>query len=181
MNLVGGEHAERVTSLGGPVRRLYNRLRHLPSTGWPSNWDVTHAKAAALADIHSAHLCRMIIALGGVAILLLGLDKSATFDFEMSGTKIKTSSIGLAVVAIGCLLVAIQQASACYCWLGGWLLAWGWRSRDTRAGVVDLGGRGEQDCVLCPMCPACRLRRSLPPCRMRSWLRAACGGVPADQ
>jgi hypothetical protein len=48
----------------------------------------------------------MIIALAGVAILLLGLDKSATFDFEMSGVKIKTSSVGLAVLAVGSLLSA---------------------------------------------------------------------------
>ena len=41
----------------------------------------------------------------------------------------------------------------------------------TPGGVVDRGVWGGQDCLLCPMCPACRLRRSLPPCRMRSWPR----------
>lgn len=43
--------------------------------------------------------------------------------------------------------------------------------RDTRSWVVDPGGRRGQYCLLCPMCPACRLRRSLPRCRMRCWLR----------
>lgn len=55
--------------------------------------------------------------------------------------------------------VAVQQASASYCWLRG-------RGRgcvagvgDTPCGVVDPAVRGGQDC---PVCPACRPRRSLP-------------------
>nr|MDQ2876985.1 hypothetical protein [Actinomycetota bacterium] len=66
--------------------------------------------------------------------------------------------------------VAVQQASAGYCWLWGRGPGVCLRGCDTPCEVVDRGGFGGQDCLLCPMCPVCRLRRSLPPCLMRSWL-----------
>ena len=57
--------------------------------------------------------------------------------------------------------VAIQQASACYCWLRG----------SCGSLFQAAGGRSWwHGCVLCPMSLACRLRRSLPSCRMACWL-----------
>jgi len=59
------------------------------------------------------------------------------------------------------LAVAIQQASACYCWLRG----------SCGSLFQAAGGRSWwHGGVLCPMSLACRLRRSLPSCRMACWL-----------
>jgi hypothetical protein len=67
---------------------------------------------------------------------------------------------------IGCVYiypprVAIQQASACYCWLRG----------SCGSLFQAAGGRSWwHGGVLCPMSLACRRRRSLPSCRMACWL-----------
>jgi len=48
----------------------------------------------------------MIIALAGVTMLLLGLGGNSSFDFKMAGVTVKTTSVGLAVLAVGSLMSA---------------------------------------------------------------------------